>query len=82
MTTIPTRLARATVSSVNLVQARARAKSLYRDWYRAVSPDVLAQEAGKHELLELTTSTFSCYAFLLMLVRAHMKCVMHRHPKL
>jgi len=44
MTTIPTRLARATVSSVNLVQARARAKSLYRDWYRAVSPDVLAQE--------------------------------------
>ncbi|KAH7103634.1 hypothetical protein BKA62DRAFT_654728 [Auriculariales sp. MPI-PUGE-AT-0066] len=35
MTTIPARLARVTVASANLVEARARANTLYRDWYRA-----------------------------------------------
>ncbi|TFK48274.1 NdufA6 NADH-ubiquinone oxidoreductase 14.8 kDa subunit [Heliocybe sulcata] len=35
MSTIPTRLARATTRSVSLSEARKRALELYRDWYRA-----------------------------------------------
>ena len=38
MTTIPARLARATKTSSNPTEARQRVLSLYRDWYRSVSP--------------------------------------------
>ncbi|PLW46332.1 hypothetical protein PCANC_11224 [Puccinia coronata f. sp. avenae] len=37
--TIPSRLARTTVSSPNLAVAQARSRSLYRDWYRA-APEI------------------------------------------
>ncbi|MBW0492065.1 hypothetical protein O181_031780 [Austropuccinia psidii MF-1] len=37
--TIPSRLARLTISSPNLASAQGRARSLYRDWYRA-APEI------------------------------------------
>ncbi|EGG05401.1 uncharacterized protein MELLADRAFT_107687 [Melampsora larici-populina 98AG31] len=37
--TIPSRLARRTLSSPNLAVAQARSRSLYRDWYRA-APEI------------------------------------------
>ncbi|KAA1104798.1 hypothetical protein PGT21_031912 [Puccinia graminis f. sp. tritici] len=37
--TIPSRLARRTVSSPSLAVAQARSRSLYRDWYRA-APEI------------------------------------------
>ncbi|KAH9450540.1 hypothetical protein Pst134EA_017168 [Puccinia striiformis f. sp. tritici] len=37
--TIPSRLARTTVSSPTLLVAQARSRSLYRDWYRA-APEI------------------------------------------
>ena len=36
MTTIPSRLAQATRSSTSFAEAHARARTLYRDWYRSV----------------------------------------------
>ena len=41
MTTIPTRLARATLVSGSLDIARARSRTLYREWYRAVRAQAL-----------------------------------------
>ncbi|KNZ63575.1 NADH dehydrogenase (Ubiquinone) 1 alpha subcomplex 6 [Puccinia sorghi] len=43
--TIPSRLARTTVSSPNLAVAQARSRSLYRDWYRA-APEICQVSVG------------------------------------
>ncbi|EJD39835.1 hypothetical protein AURDEDRAFT_171107 [Auricularia subglabra TFB-10046 SS5] len=40
MSTIPVRMARKTVASGSLVKAQARARSLYREWYRA-APEIV-----------------------------------------
>ncbi|KAG6857022.1 hypothetical protein H0H87_010694 [Tephrocybe sp. NHM501043] len=40
MTTIPSRLARATRASVDFADARRRAVQLYRDWYRS-APEIV-----------------------------------------
>lgn len=37
MTTIPSRLAHVTKSSTSFAEAHARARTLYRDFYRSVS---------------------------------------------
>ncbi len=36
MTTIPSRLAQVTRASSNIVQAKARGRTLYREWFRNV----------------------------------------------
>ncbi|KAG6866320.1 hypothetical protein C0991_005787 [Blastosporella zonata] len=40
MTTIPSRLARATRASIDIADARRRSIQLYRDWYRS-APDIV-----------------------------------------
>ena len=47
MTTIPSRLATLTRSSPSAVEARKRALSLYRDWYRSVGLVLYSQETSQ-----------------------------------
>lgn len=47
MTTIPARLARATTTSSNPTEARQRVLSLYRNWYRSVSPPNILYETPR-----------------------------------